>query len=85
MTLGNYYVKALGLNEKSVTARQFTNPIGIDDYSEVIFNAMKGRALDGEQLSVYDVNNFLDLIAENNNKEGRNSELEGFSHYYCCY
>ncbi|XP_031627272.1 DNA ligase 4 [Contarinia nasturtii] len=69
--LGDYYVKNLGLNRNSETARQLLIP-GTEDYSEVVYNAIKSRAPQEGNLTVYEVNNYLDLIAEHYQANERN-------------
>ncbi|XP_055298259.1 DNA ligase 4 [Sitodiplosis mosellana] len=63
--LGQLFVKALAINAKSDTAKKLTNLQGRDtDYGDIVFEVMKSRSPENGTLTVYEVNEYLDLIAD---------------------
>lgn len=72
-TLGRLYVKALAINAKSETALKLTNLQGnTSDYGDIVYEVMKNRSPETGSLTVYEVNNYLDLIADHFKQNERN-------------
>lgn len=73
------YVEALAISKDSEAAIKLTSQQGMKtqcaDYSEIVFEVMKGRAPETGSLVVYEVNKYLDLIAEHFKQNERKSEF----------
>lgn len=78
-TLGRLFVKALAINAKSVEGQKLTNLHGITaDYGDIVYDVMKNRSPAVGTLTVYEVNKYLDLIAEHFEHNERSSEYQIF-------
>lgn len=74
-TLGRLFVKAEGLNSKGETALKLTNLQGTTaDYGDIVYEIMKNRSPAEGTLTVYEVNKYLDLIADHFRDNERNSK-----------
>lgn len=74
-TLGKQFVQALGINSKSQTAKRLTDLNGVTtDYGDIVFDVMKDRSPAKGTLSVYEVNKYLDLIADHFKDNERGGE-----------
>lgn len=74
-TLGRLFVRALAINVKSPTALQLTNLYGnTADYGDIVYDVMKTRSPELGTLTVYEVNRYLDMIADHFQQNERNSE-----------
>ena len=74
-TMGKLYVKILGINPKGDVGKKLTlHDTGErkhSDYSEIVYEVLKGRANDAGDITIYEVNQHLDRIAsfyQNNNR-----------------
>lgn len=76
-TLGKLFVSALALNPKtSADAKKLTNLQGnANDYGDIVYDVMRDRSPAVGTLTVYEVNKYLDLIAEHFEQNERNSEF----------
>lgn len=75
ITLGRLFVKALAINPKSETGLKLTNTQGQNtDYGDIVYDVMKTRSPETGTLTVYEVNNYLDLIADHFQNNERSSE-----------
>lgn len=73
--MGQLFVKALAINAKSDTANKLTNLQGnTTDYGDIVFEVMKSRSPENGTLTVYEVNKYLDLIAEHFKHNERRSK-----------
>lgn len=73
--LGRLFVKALAINPKSETALKLTNAHGNSaDFADIVFDVMKSRSPDIGTLTVYEVNRYLDLIADHFRHNERSRE-----------
>lgn len=73
--LGHLYVRALSINPKGDTAKKLTNLQGnTTNYGDIVFDVMKPRSREVGKLSVYKVNEYLDLIAEHFAQNERHSK-----------
>lgn len=76
-TLGRLYVKALAVHPKSETARKLTNLQGnTADYGDIVFEVMANRSPENGTLTVYEVNKYLDLIADHFEQNERKRECK---------
>lgn len=76
-TLGRLFVKALAVHAKSETARKLTNLQGnTADYGDIVFEVMANRSPETGTLTVYEVNKYLDLIAEHFDQNERKRECK---------
>lgn len=74
-TLGRLFVQALAISDKSDDARKLTNLKGVTaDYGDLVYEVMKFRSPQEGDLTVYEVNKYLDLIAEHFDENQRNSK-----------
>lgn len=79
-TLGRLYVKAIAVNPKSQTALKLTNLQGnTADYGDIVCEVMKNRSPDVGKLTVYEVNKYLDLIADHFKQNERNRKCNNIS------
>lgn len=78
-TLGKLYVRALAVNKESEVALKLTAQQGMKtqcvDYSDIVFEVMKSRAPKDSTMTVYEVNQYLDLISNHFKQNERSSEL----------
>lgn len=75
--LGRLFVKALAVNPKSDDAIKLTNLQGCTaDYGDVVFEVMKKRAPENGTLTVYEVNMYLDMIAEHFKQNEQGSKCD---------
>lgn len=80
--LGQLYVRALSISPKSETAKKLTNLQGnATNYGDIVFDFMKSRSPEIGKLSVYEVNQYLDLIAEHFAQNERHSKCITFIVY----
>lgn len=77
-TLGRLYVQALALNAKtSEDARKLTNLHGqTANYGDIVYEVMRNRSPENGTLTVYEVNKYLDMIAEHFEQTERGSEFD---------
>lgn len=69
------FVGALAINTKSTEAVRLTNLHGnTSDYGDIVFDVMKDRSPKEGNLSVDEVNRYLDLIAEHFKQNERKSK-----------
>lgn len=84
-TLGRLFVKALAVHAKSETALKLTNLKGVTaDYGDIVYDVMKNRSPETGKLTVYEVNKYLDLIAEHFEQNERNREYNNRCHLSPC-
>lgn len=62
-TMGQIYVRVLGINTKGDVAKRLTAKCSSRDYPNVVYEVMKNRACTETKLTVYEVNQRLDTIA----------------------
>lgn len=74
-TFGQTYVRILGIQPKSDVAKRLTAKCSSKDYPNVVYDVMKNRCCDVCKLTVYDVNNHLDTIADCYKNNNRKSEF----------
>lgn len=69
-------VKALAISDQSKDAKKLMiQQIGMSsDFGEIVQEVMESRAAANPTLSVYDVNRYLDLIAEHFHQNERKSK-----------
>lgn len=73
--MGRLFVKALAINPKSDTAVKLTNLHGNSaDYGDIVFDVMKSRSPEVGTLTVYEVNSYLDMIADHFQHNERSRE-----------
>lgn len=72
--MGRLFVDALAINKNSTDAKKLTLQDGManGDYADVVFDVMKNRSPNEGTLTVYEVNDYLDLIG----KHFRNNQRE---------
>lgn len=77
-SLGKLFVQALALNAKtSADAQKLTNLKGKDtNYGDIVYEVMLNRSPETGTLTVYEVNKYLDLIAEHFEENERRSKCE---------
>lgn len=74
-TLGQKFVQALAINSKSDAAKKLTDLHGKNtNYGDIVYDVMKSRSPATGTLTVYEVNKYLDLIAEHFKGNERSSE-----------
>lgn len=74
-TMGQIYVRILGVHSKSDVAKRLTAKCSDRDYPNVMFDVMKNRCCQLGTLTVHDVNKHLDAIASCNKNNERKSKL----------
>lgn len=74
-TLGQIYVRILGVHSESDVAKRLTVKSSNKDYPYVVFEVMKNRCCQTCKLTVYDVNKHLDTIASCSKNNERKSKL----------
>lgn len=68
-------MKALAINAKGETAKKMTKLEGnSSDYGDIIYDVMKNRSPEFGTLTVYEVNEYLDLIADHFQDNERSSK-----------
>jgi DNA ligase 4 len=72
-TMAKLYVKVLGIDGRSAEAKQLT-ATNYDDYSTVVYDIMVKRAVKECSLSVWDVNQHLDAMAQGHQNNSRKRE-----------
>lgn len=73
--LGNLYVRALAINSNSEDGKKLTlQTVTGDDYGTVVYNVMKDRSPQESTLVVYEVDRYLELIANHFRDNQRNSK-----------
>lgn len=76
-TLGKYFVKGLAIPESSADAKKLMAQQGMTsrckDYAEIVFEVMKGRSPEMGSLDVFEVNQYLDMIASHYKNNERKS------------
>lgn len=73
-TMGQIYVRILGIHSKSDVAKRLTAKCSNKDYPNVVFDVMKGRSTAVGKLTVFQVNKHLDNIAscfKNNERKSK--------------
>lgn len=73
-TMGQIYVRILGVHAKSDVAKRLTAKCSNKDYPNVMFDVMKNRCCQVGTLTVHDVNKHLDTIAscfKNNERKSK--------------
>lgn len=80
-TLGNLFVKALAINANSDDGKKLTlQTVTGDDYGTVVYNVMKDRSPQEGTLVVYEVDRYLELIANHFKENQRSSKyFNGFN------
>lgn len=80
-TLGNLFVKALAINANSDDGKKLTLQTKTgDDYGTVVYNVMKDRSPQESTLVVYEVDRYLELIANHFKENQRSSKyFNGFN------
>lgn len=74
-TLGNLFVKALAINSNSEDGKKLTlKTVTGDDYGTVVYNVMKDRSPQRSTLMVYEVDHYLELIANHFKDNQRSSK-----------
>lgn len=78
ITLGRLLVKALAITQDSADGRKLTLQ-GLNgdalDYGNVVYNVMINRSPAQSSLTVYEVNKYLDLIADHFKQNERSSKF----------
>lgn len=75
-SLGRLFVKALAINPESAAATRLTKLYGqTDDYANIVYDVMVQRSPATGTLTVYDLNKYLDLIAEHVKENERKSKI----------
>lgn len=73
-TIGQIYVRILGVQKKSDVAIRLTAKCSSKDYPDVVYEVMKNRCSNVGKLTVYEVNRHLDAIAscyKNNQRKSK--------------
>lgn len=73
-TLGQIYVRILGIHSTSDVAKRLTSKCSTKDYPNVVYDVMKSRCRNVGTLTVYEVNRHLDAIAscyKNNERKSK--------------
>lgn len=77
-TLGKLYVQALAINPKSDAGRKLLAQQGLtgkcDDFGDIVYEVMINRSPAEGSLSVYKVNEYLDLISDHFKQNERKSK-----------
>lgn len=83
-SLGKLFVQALALNAKTSTdAQKLTNLKGKDtNYGDIVYEVMLNRSPETGTLTVYEVNKYLDLIAEHFEENERRSKWGVKNHFF---
>lgn len=82
--MGKLYVRSFGFNTNSREAKMLTTDQGFNkncsDYADVVFNVIKDRCPKESSLTVYELNEYLDTIAD---KESKRDGMDdwGFTNY----
>lgn len=72
---GRLFVRALAINNASSTAAKLTNLQGnTTDYGDIVYEVMRNRSPENGSLTVFEVNKYLDLIAEHFKQNQRSSK-----------
>lgn len=73
--LGSLFVKALAINSNSEDGKKLTlQTVTGDDYGTVVYNVMKDRSPEKSSLVVYEVDRYLELIANHFRDNQRSSK-----------
>lgn len=76
-TLGKLYVQALAINSKSDAGRKLLSQQGMTnkcmDFGDIVYEVMLNRSPIEGSLSVYEVNEYLDLISNHFKQNERKS------------
>lgn len=74
-TMGQIYVRILGVHTKGDVAKRLTAKCSSKDYPNVVYDVMKNRSCAAGKLTVYEVNKHLDTIASCFQNNERKSKL----------